>query len=300
MTPGNPDTTNPPGNTSVVSTPFHSDEAGNDILDKVKERIKQKIEDAGHDKGTGPEDISKHELIDLLKELAKENTAEGRWVSDWIKERETAQKPGTTEKESVLDEPGMHRVLEPEEVALGKQAHRQNEIRPGEKDEVGVTDRNGKPSGRMDRYDKDRRHIREIKPENAEGIRDGTEQLRRYRREKERETGEAHTIELTLWRVDENGNFIYTDYIVLVDGTLVPRQQWERDHPSPPRPPLTPEEHQKATEETRLLEEERKRQEEERKRQEEERRRQQEERKRQEEERKRQENEFRRQAEHPR
>ena len=49
----------------------------------------------------------------------------------------------------------------------------------------------------MDRYDADKAHIREIKPDNPRGKRAGQKQLERYKAEMEKATGRPHTTELT-------------------------------------------------------------------------------------------------------
>jgi RHS repeat-associated protein len=89
-------------------------------------------------------------------------------------------------------EPSM-RSSEPPQLAAGKEAHRNEEIRPGEKPEV----RTPSGKGRMDRYDAQKAHIREIKPDNSRGEKTGQEQLQRYKAEMEKSTGKPHTTELT-------------------------------------------------------------------------------------------------------
>jgi RHS repeat-associated protein len=85
---------------------------------------------------------------------------------------------------------------EPPQLKEGKEAHKKEEVRPGEKAEVPTPSGNG----RMDRYDADKAHIREIKPDNSRGERSGQKQLDRYRKEMEDATGRPHTTELTKWR----------------------------------------------------------------------------------------------------
>lgn len=82
---------------------------------------------------------------------------------------------------------------EPPQLKAGKDAHQNEEVRPGEKAEVPT------PSGqgRMDRYDAEKGHIREIKPDNPRGVRAGEKQLERYKTEMEEATGKPHTTELT-------------------------------------------------------------------------------------------------------
>jgi RHS repeat-associated protein len=83
---------------------------------------------------------------------------------------------------------------EPPQLAEGKQAHRDEPVREGEKPEV--TTPSG--TGRMDRYDSDKAHIREIKPNNPRGTRSGRRQLDRYKKEMDQATGKDHSTELTL------------------------------------------------------------------------------------------------------
>jgi RHS repeat-associated protein len=81
---------------------------------------------------------------------------------------------------------------EPAQLKAGKEAHKSEAVRPGEKAEVRT------PSGkRMDRYNKDAAHIREIKPDNARGEAAGQKQLDGYKKEMDQATGKDHTTELT-------------------------------------------------------------------------------------------------------
>jgi RHS repeat-associated protein len=81
---------------------------------------------------------------------------------------------------------------EPPQLKAGKEAHNNEEVRPGEKPEVRT------PSGkRMDRYNADKAHIREIKPKNARGQKAGEKQLKGYKKEMDQATGKDHTTELT-------------------------------------------------------------------------------------------------------
>jgi RHS repeat-associated protein len=82
---------------------------------------------------------------------------------------------------------------EPPQLQAGKKAHQDEEVRQGEKAEVPTP--SGK--GRMDRYDAEKGHIREIKPDNPRGVRAGEKQLERYKGEMENATGRQHTTELT-------------------------------------------------------------------------------------------------------
>lgn len=83
---------------------------------------------------------------------------------------------------------------EPPQLKAGKEAHNNEEVRPGEKAEVRT------PAGkRMDRYNADKAHIREIKPNNARGRKAGQKQLKGYKKEMDKETGKKHTTELTTY-----------------------------------------------------------------------------------------------------
>ncbi|MCW0410567.1 hypothetical protein NB709_000443 [Xanthomonas sacchari] len=85
-----------------------------------------------------------------------------------------------------------NRRSEPPQLSRGKRAHKEEPILPGEFSEVET------PSGgRMDRYNPTLRHIREIKPNNPRQIRLGERQVRRYKEEMEKETGEPHTTEVS-------------------------------------------------------------------------------------------------------
>lgn len=82
----------------------------------------------------------------------------------------------------------------PSQLKKGKEAHKNEEVRPGEKAEVRT------PSGRrMDRYNDTDGHIREIKPDNARGRKAGQKQLRDYKQEMDKATGKTHTTELTTY-----------------------------------------------------------------------------------------------------
>lgn len=85
---------------------------------------------------------------------------------------------------------------EPPQLRSGREAHNNEEVRPGEKPEV--TTPSGK--GRMDRYDEGKAHIREIKPDNARGEKTGQKQLSRYKEEMDKATGRSHTTELTKYK----------------------------------------------------------------------------------------------------
>ena len=69
---------------------------------------------------------------------------------------------------------------------------------PGEQKEVRT------PSGkRMDRYDREKAHIREIKPDNPRGERSGKRALANYKTEMDNATGKSHTTELTKYKKDQ-------------------------------------------------------------------------------------------------
>jgi hypothetical protein len=198
-----------------ISGNFHSDDIDPASLEKLGKKIREKIKASGSaGKGKGPGGLTRRELLDLLRELAEEDSVEGRWLKQWLKEQDTGTQPTEPEKPSekkakhddLIEKPGQHRVLEPEELALGKQAHRENGLRKREKDEVEIPG-----AGRADRVDEDGRNIREIKPAHRE--KEGVEQLRRY---KGADGYGKYSIELTLWWVDEDGNFIYQDYVVVL------------------------------------------------------------------------------------
>jgi RHS repeat-associated protein len=83
---------------------------------------------------------------------------------------------------------------EPPQLKAGKEAHKNEEVRPGEKAEVRT------PSGkRMDRYNTDKAHIRELKPNNARGRKAGEQKLKGYKKEMDKATGREHTTELTVY-----------------------------------------------------------------------------------------------------
>jgi RHS repeat-associated protein len=89
---------------------------------------------------------------------------------------------------------GAQKGGEPPQLKAGKEAHKNEEVRPGEKAEVRT------PSGkRMDRYNADKAHIREIKPNNARGRKAGEQKLKGYKKEMDKATGRDHTTELTVY-----------------------------------------------------------------------------------------------------
>jgi len=80
---------------------------------------------------------------------------------------------------------------EPPQLARGKRAHKEEPIRPGEEAEVRT------PSGkRMDRYDREKAHIREIKSNSPREIRRGEKKVGEYKNEMEQATGRPHTTEV--------------------------------------------------------------------------------------------------------
>ena len=84
---------------------------------------------------------------------------------------------------------------EPPQLAAGKEAHKNEEVRPGEKAEVRT------PSGkRMDRYNADKAHIREIKPDNARGEKAGQKQVQGYKEEMDKATRRSHSTEVTKYK----------------------------------------------------------------------------------------------------
>ncbi len=89
---------------------------------------------------------------------------------------------------------GARKGGEPPQLKAGKEAHKNEEVRPGEKAEVRT------PSGkRMDRYNADKAHIREIKRNNARGRKAGEKKLKEYKKEMDKATGKDHTTELTVY-----------------------------------------------------------------------------------------------------
>ncbi len=87
---------------------------------------------------------------------------------------------------------------EPPQLVRGKRAHAEEPVLPGETPEVRT------PSGkRMDRYDADKAHIREIKPDTPRAIRQGEKQVQGYKDEMEGATGRAHTTEVSPYDPDK-------------------------------------------------------------------------------------------------
>lgn len=81
---------------------------------------------------------------------------------------------------------------EPPQLARGKRAHKEEPVLPGEKMEAPT------PLGkRMDRYNSETGHIREIKPDNPRQIKAGEKQVEQYRKEMEKATGRPHTGEVS-------------------------------------------------------------------------------------------------------
>lgn len=83
---------------------------------------------------------------------------------------------------------------EPPQLARGKRAHKEEPVLPGETMEAPT------PSGkRMDRYNPESGHIREIKPDNPRQIKAGEKQVEQYRQEMENATGRPHTGEVNTY-----------------------------------------------------------------------------------------------------
>ncbi len=83
---------------------------------------------------------------------------------------------------------------EPPQLARGKRAHKEEPVLPGEKMEAPT------PSGkRMDRYNPDTGHIREIKSNNPRQVKAGEKQVEQYRQEMENATGRPHTGEVSTY-----------------------------------------------------------------------------------------------------
>jgi len=99
---------------------------------------------------------------------------------------ETQQQKPTDESDASQDK------KEPPQLARGKRAHTQEPVLPGEQSEVTT------PSGkRMDRYNEEQAHIREIKPDNPRAIKQGQKQAEGYKDGMEAKTGRPHTTEVT-------------------------------------------------------------------------------------------------------
>jgi RHS repeat-associated protein len=88
------------------------------------------------------------------------------------------------------------RGAEPPQLARGKQAHKAEPVRPGERAEVTTPSR----KGRMDRYDAGKAHIRELKPDNKRGHTSGQKALTRYKKEMDSATGKNHSTELATYK----------------------------------------------------------------------------------------------------
>jgi RHS repeat-associated protein len=89
---------------------------------------------------------------------------------------------------------------EPPQLAEGKEAHKNEPVRSGEKPEVRT------PSGkRMDRYNESEAHIREIKPNNPRQTKAGRKQLEGYKKEMDAAKKRDHTTELTLYNKNRPG-----------------------------------------------------------------------------------------------
>jgi len=149
-------------------------------------------------KGTGEalEDIADAALQTISEDQKQGGGDEEEETAD---DRKLAKEDATRsmEREPLDDCDGYWKSKEPEQLRRGKEAHENEVIRPGEKAEVPT------PSGRrMDRYDETTRHIREIKPNNPRGLREGEKQVEEYKQEMEEVTGEKHSTEITPYGKD--------------------------------------------------------------------------------------------------
>ncbi len=207
------------GRTGVTPAADESDE-GPDLERpdaKTIERIRKLIKELEKEKKR--KHLSREQIIELMKKLAREESHAGEWARKWLEEWDKVEHETPSERKAgeggLMEEPGLHKILEPEELAAGKKAHREATTRKGEHEEVGT------PSGgRIDRYDPDKAHIREIKPNTPEEKKKAIEQLKRYKEEMDKKTGKNHAMELTTYDVDESGNYVWHDYIVEPDGKL--------------------------------------------------------------------------------
>jgi RHS repeat-associated protein len=118
----------------------------------------------------------------------------GQSNADEIAERDRLDAENAQKAEPAPASGGAKKGGEPPQLKAGKEAHKKEEVRPGEKAEVRT------PSGkRMDRYNADKAHIREIKRNNARGRKAGEQKLKEYKKEMDKTTGKDHTTELTLY-----------------------------------------------------------------------------------------------------
>jgi hypothetical protein len=118
----------------------------------------------------------------------------GQSNADEIAERDRLDAENAQKLEPATASGGAMKGGEPPQLKAGKEAHKNEEVRPGEKAEVRT------PSGkRMDRYNADKAHIREIKRNNARGRKAGEKKLKEYKKEMDKATGKDHTTELTLY-----------------------------------------------------------------------------------------------------
>jgi RHS repeat-associated protein len=102
------------------------------------------------------------------------------------------EKAGAKLVKAGVEDVGKTASKEPAQLARGKLAHKQEPILPGEKPEVTT------PSGkRMDRYNEEAGHIREIKPDNPRAIKQGEKQVQGYKQEMEQAKGRPHTTEVS-------------------------------------------------------------------------------------------------------
>jgi hypothetical protein len=130
-------------------------------------------------------------IKEAIKGAIKEFTKEGgeKVTKELAKTGEEAAKTG---KDAAKAEKADKAAKEPAQLSRGKRAHKAEPVRPGERAEVQT------PSGkRMDRYNEEKGHIREIKPNNQRALRHGEKQVQNYKKEMEQATGRPHTTEVT-------------------------------------------------------------------------------------------------------
>jgi RHS repeat-associated protein len=134
-----------------------------------------------------------YDLCDTVSTLADDHATSGDKLISVVGTAAgiPAPGPGGAYIKPVLKK--VFKKAEPRQLARGKRAHREEPVLPGEKAEVTT------PSGkrRMDRYNEETAHIREIKPDNPREIKRGEKQLEGYKKEMECETGRSHTTEVT-------------------------------------------------------------------------------------------------------
>ena len=142
-------------------------------------------------------------LIPVVIFIAKELAAEGIEQATGVP-MPTVRRAGTRVAREIVErgarreaaqngaEQAARRGPEPPQLARGKRAHREEPVQSGERAEVPT------PSGkRMDRYNEEAAHIREIKPDNPRALRAGERQVEGYKKEMDQATGRSHTTEVT-------------------------------------------------------------------------------------------------------